>query len=116
MLTNLTGIMAISAGGLHSCALRADGQPFCWGENTDGQVGDGSAPTDHDIARAVPSFSFNIDPNSVLLGQGHVAQLTALVNCPAREQVQIEATVTQGQTQAKGTQLAYVRARWRDMT
>ena len=32
----------LAAGAVHSCALLADGQAFCWGQNRSGQLGDGS--------------------------------------------------------------------------
>lgn len=38
----LTDISAISAGWDHTCALREDGTVWCWGENIEGQLGDGS--------------------------------------------------------------------------
>lgn len=34
--------LAISAGGLHSCALNRNGRAFCWGFNDFGQLGDGT--------------------------------------------------------------------------
>jgi alpha-tubulin suppressor-like RCC1 family protein len=34
---------AMAAGGLHSCAVRSDGVPFCWGNNAFGQLGTGNA-------------------------------------------------------------------------
>lgn len=37
-----SGVTAISAGAMHSCALRNDGTPRCWGRNDYGQLGDGS--------------------------------------------------------------------------
>jgi len=40
--TYLTDIIAISAGGDHNLALRADGTTWAWGRNTEGQLGDGT--------------------------------------------------------------------------
>jgi hypothetical protein len=38
----ITGILSISAGLDHTCALRSDGTVVCWGANTVGQLGDGT--------------------------------------------------------------------------
>jgi alpha-tubulin suppressor-like RCC1 family protein len=38
-VTGLTDVIAVSAGGLYTCALRRDGTVACWGINFDGQVG-----------------------------------------------------------------------------
>ena len=33
---------SVSTAGLHSCAVTTAGVPYCWGFNSDGQLGDGS--------------------------------------------------------------------------
>lgn len=51
----LTRVTAIAAGGNHTCAMRANGTAHCWGENGDGQLGDGTT-TDRNRAVTVVGF------------------------------------------------------------
>ena len=43
----LSGIVALGAGGAHTCALRADSRVQCWGANVRGQLGDGTNTEKH---------------------------------------------------------------------
>ena len=38
----LSGIASIAAGGYHTCALSATGRIDCWGQNSNGQLGNNS--------------------------------------------------------------------------
>ena len=42
---NLTGVVAIAAGGTHSLALKSDGTVWAWGYNYYGQLGNGTTAT-----------------------------------------------------------------------
>jgi len=42
-------VVALAAGADHTCVLTSDGLVYCWGDNSGGQLGDGST-----TARAVP--------------------------------------------------------------
>ena len=39
---NLTGVTAIAAGGQESLALKSDGTVWAWGDNTYGELGNGT--------------------------------------------------------------------------
>jgi alpha-tubulin suppressor-like RCC1 family protein len=41
-VATLSNITAIATGAYHGLVLRADGRVFAWGQNSSGQLGDGS--------------------------------------------------------------------------
>ena len=53
-VVGLTDITGVAAGGNHTCALRANGTVRCWGENSRGQVGDGTVRPEPALARHGP--------------------------------------------------------------
>jgi alpha-tubulin suppressor-like RCC1 family protein len=51
-----SGVWAgVAAGGAHTCAISTGNSLYCWGDNAQGQVGDGNAPTDRLTPRKVGS-------------------------------------------------------------
>jgi alpha-tubulin suppressor-like RCC1 family protein len=64
--------VSVSAGGVHTCALASNGQVFCWGSNSHGQLGTG---TTDNAAVPVAVFS-NLTFESVSAGQGHTCGVT----------------------------------------
>jgi Regulator of chromosome condensation (RCC1) repeat len=96
-VAKLTNVSAIAAGnhGIHTCALRVNGAPQCWGANNAGQIGDGTT-NNRSLATQVPSFTFNVDPDVVLSATGRIARVMALANCPAGAQAQIRVELELG--------------------
>jgi hypothetical protein len=101
-LQNLSNIAFISLGIDHSCALGTNGEPFCWGLNSNGQLGDGSRTDESVVVGPVPSFSFNIDPNVTIPPNGNKANLIAIANCPEGQTFEVEVDLTQGETSGDG--------------
>lgn len=53
-VTDLGVVAQITAGGAHSCATTKAGMVWCWGDNTYGQIGDGSLV--NGAVPAIPSW------------------------------------------------------------
>jgi len=63
---------SVSAGGAHTCAVISGGKEFCWGRNTEGQLGDGTntntaTPVDNGattVVRVSAGFNHTCDATS----------------------------------------------------
>lgn len=63
-----SGVTAIAAGGLHTCAISTGGVPRCWGYNSTGALGDGSF-TDRPSPTLVSGLSSGVA--EIAGGDGH---------------------------------------------
>jgi alpha-tubulin suppressor-like RCC1 family protein len=61
-----SGVVAMSAGITHACALTADGALHCWGYNGDGELGDGAASQ-----QPAPVAVAGLDSGIVAIGAGY---------------------------------------------
>lgn len=68
-----SGMTALAAGGYHTCTLTAAGGVKCWGNNTFGQLGDGTA-----IIRATPGDVMGLADGvaTLMAGDFHTCALT----------------------------------------
>lgn len=67
----ITDAVDVSAGGSHTCVVHADGGGSCWGDNTFGQLGDGTVQS-RDWPARVPGLS---DAVSISAGWIHTCAL-----------------------------------------
>jgi alpha-tubulin suppressor-like RCC1 family protein len=68
-----SGVQAVSAGYWHTCALTADNAPLCWGNNSNGELGDGTT-TQRTTPVGVVGLAGGV--SAVVGGGGHTCALT----------------------------------------
>jgi len=64
-----TGVRAIAAGSTHACALTAAGGVMCWGDNYEGQLGDGAYNNDRPVPRQVRTLTSGV--SAIAAGYWH---------------------------------------------
>jgi alpha-tubulin suppressor-like RCC1 family protein len=72
-VAGLANIVSVSFGSSHMCALRGDQRVLCWGNNLNGQLGDGSS-----TARSSPTLVTGLsDAVAISVGDSHSCALRA---------------------------------------
>jgi alpha-tubulin suppressor-like RCC1 family protein len=74
-----SGVVAIAAGGNHSCAVLSTGAIMCWGNNASGQLGDGTRVT---RTKPVAVAQIGVNAQSISTGDDHTCAV--YVNGAAR--------------------------------
>ena len=89
-------VLALSLATDYSCALKAGGAVWCWGNNSKGQLGDGTLSS-----RSVPSEVLSLQPENIALsaGSGHACAMDSMerIQCWGEERFgQLGAAATYG--------------------
>lgn len=71
LVEGLSGATQVAVGDFHRCAIVAEGQVACWGNNAQGQLGDGTT-NNREEARLIPMLSGAVD---VVAGEEHTCVL-----------------------------------------
>ena len=83
----------------HACALTADGVIDCWGDNTEGEIGNGT--TSESRPTPVNSFAANVDAAATLRNE-RIAEVTALIKCQTGGEAHIILSLEQGTISGSG--------------
>lgn len=69
-------ITMISAGGEHTCARAGNGEVFCWGDGSKGQLGDGTTQSSERPRKVVDEQSTPIKFSHIASGSAHTCGIT----------------------------------------
>ncbi len=80
--TFLAGVTQVSAGGSHTCAVKSDNTAWCWGRNTEGQLGNN--PTSNSSlalqVKGVSGISYLTNVTQVSAGAYHSCAVTSAMS------------------------------------
>ncbi|ETO35445.1 hypothetical protein RFI_01618, partial [Reticulomyxa filosa] len=84
------GISHVSCGAFHSAALSTVGNVFCWGDNTDGQLGIGIGTVDDSTVPLVVDYLGGMDTHTVKCGVDFTFAISehSIFQHPSQKQIQ----------------------------
>ncbi len=73
-VAGLSGVTSITSGMEHTCALKSDGTVWCWGEASNGQIGDGVG---HSLTSTQPGVSTWVGTPTQAVGVSNATEIYA---------------------------------------